>query len=78
MTYGDVAEFCELSTPRIVGRLLATEPDDTLPWHRVLRADGSFAPHLAARQRELLEAEGVAFVRGRVDLRQSRWGGVTA
>ena len=38
--------------------------------------DGTLAPHLALRQRELLEAEGVPFVRGRVDLGQARWDGV--
>ena len=30
-----------------------------LPWHRVLRADGTCAPHIAAEQRERLRAEGV-------------------
>ena len=44
--------------------------DPGVPWHRVVRADGSLA--LGAGQRELLEAEGVPFVGARVDMRVAR------
>jgi methylated-DNA-protein-cysteine methyltransferase-like protein len=41
-----------------------------VPWHRIVRADGSLAK--GARQRALLETEGVPFRAGRVDMRVAR------
>jgi methylated-DNA-protein-cysteine methyltransferase related protein len=74
MTYGDVAEFVGASSPRIVGRVLAMD-DGSVPWHRVLRANGSLAEHLYTEQRQRLLAEGVRFRRDRVDLANFRWAG---
>jgi methylated-DNA-protein-cysteine methyltransferase related protein len=60
-TYGDI----DPSAPRVVGHILAqnwADADDhresDIPWHRVVRADGS-AP-IGTRQLELLRREGVA------------------
>ena len=64
-TYGDI----DPRAPRFVGLVLATIDDD-LPWHRVVRADGSLA--MGRRQRALLRAEGVPMRGDRVDLRQAR------
>ena len=64
-TYGDI----DPSAPRAVGRVLATTDED-LPWHRVVRADGSLAQ--GTRQRQLLLREGVPMHGDRVDLRQAR------
>jgi len=47
---------------------MRTDSSD-LPWHRVITASGRPAPHLATRQLELLRAEGVLAVDGRVPLR---------
>lgn len=66
-TYGDLADAAGLSSPRIVGWIMRTDSSD-LPWHRVLSATGRPAPHLAARQLELLRAEGVLARDGRVTL----------
>lgn len=66
-TYGDIACAAELSSPRIVGWIMRTDSAD-LPWHRVIRATGRPASHLASRQLELLRAEGVSAVDGRVPL----------
>jgi len=74
MTYGDVAEYVGSRTPRQVGRVLA-EDGGTVPWHRVLHADGTCAPHLYDEQRQRLIAEGVRFTGHRVDLRAYRWDG---
>src|SRR6201999_1101499 len=74
MTYGDVAEFVGANTPRLVGHVLSSD-GGTVPWHRVLRADGTFAPHLADEQRQLLGADGVFPERGRVPLAKYRWDG---
>lgn len=58
-SYGEVAERAGIpGRARLVGRILAEDGHD-LPWHRVLRADGRCAPHLAAEQSARLRAEGV-------------------
>jgi alkylated DNA nucleotide flippase Atl1 len=44
--------------------------DPSVPWHRVVRADGSLAK--GAHQRALLEAEGVPFRGARVDMTVAR------
>ena len=62
-TYGDITP----GAPRRAGALLAANEDPTLPWQRVVRADGSLAK--GERQRRLLEAEGVPFRGERVDMR---------
>jgi alkylated DNA nucleotide flippase Atl1 len=65
-TYGDVSP----GAPRAAGAALATCHDPAVPWHRIVRADGSLAK--GASQRKLLEAEGVPFRRERVDMRVAR------
>jgi alkylated DNA nucleotide flippase Atl1 len=50
--------------------VLSTTAADEAPWHRVVRADGSLAK--GARQRQLLEAEGVPFRGERVVLASAR------
>ncbi len=64
LSYGEVADRAGLRSARIVGRILAE--NDVEGWHRVLRSDGSPAPHLAVKQTALLKAEGVRFRNGRV------------
>ncbi|MFT4042312.1 MAG: MGMT family protein [Gordonia sp. (in: high G+C Gram-positive bacteria)] len=73
-TYGDLAAAAGVSSPRIVGWIMRTDSAD-LPWHRVISASGRPAPHLAARQLELLRTEGVPLSDGRVLLRKCRWDG---
>jgi alkylated DNA nucleotide flippase Atl1 len=75
MTYGDVAEYVGANSARIVGRVLALD-DGSVPWHRVLRADGSLAEHLYTEQRQRLLAEGVRFRGDRVVLADFRWDGI--
>ena len=62
-TYGDLTP----GAPRRAGAVLAQCDDPTVPWQRVVRADGSLAK--GERQRRLLESEGVPFRGGRVDMR---------
>ena len=50
--------------------MLAACEDPRVPWHRIVRADGSLAR--GARQRELLEREGVPFRGERVDMALAR------
>ena len=70
-TYGDIADAAGLSSPRIVAWIMRTDSSD-LSWHRVIRATGRPAPHLATRQLERLRAEGVLAVDGRVHLADVR------
>jgi methylated-DNA-protein-cysteine methyltransferase related protein len=72
-TYGDIADAAGLSSARIVGWIMRTDSAD-LPWHRVIGASGRPAPHIRTRQLELLRAEGVLAVDGRIALRDVRYG----
>ena len=63
-TYGDI----DPGAPRLVGQVLARTHD--LPWHRVVRADGSIPK--GAPQRALLLRERVPMRGDRVDLREAR------
>jgi methylated-DNA-protein-cysteine methyltransferase related protein len=63
--YGDVSP----GAPRFAGSVLAACDDPDVPWHRIVRADGSLAK--GERQRRLLVAEGVPFRGERVDMREA-------
>ena len=69
---GFVRAYSDLDpgAPRFAGAVLAACEDPRVPWHRVVRADGSLAK--GARQRRLLDAEGVPFRGDRVDLAVAR------
>src|SRR5258705_5618433 len=71
-TYGDIASVAGLSSPRIVGWIMRTDSTD-LPWHRVITASGRPARHLTTRQLELLRAEGVLSVDGKIALNDVRY-----
>ena len=81
-TYGQLAAL--LGWPRHarhVGYALSATPATVkIPWHRVINSQGRIS--LRVRhwdsgsddfQRILLEAEGVVFIEGRVNLRKYRW-----
>jgi alkylated DNA nucleotide flippase Atl1 len=65
-TYGDVSP----GAPRQAGAVLHECADPSVPWHRIVRADGSLAK--GQRQRRLLMREGVPFRGERVDMRVAR------
>ena len=65
-TYGDLWP----DAPRLTGTVLRLTAE-RVPWHRVVRADGSLA--MGERQHALLAGEGVPFLPdGRVDLATAR------
>lgn len=78
-SYGGIARVAGLpGRARLVGTVLRNSPTKTkLPWFRILTASGKpafpegSAPY--AEQRSRLEAEGVRFVNGRVDLERFGW-----
>ena len=74
LSYGDVAELTAAPTPRHVGQILARHGHE-VAWWRVLRADGTPAPHLRDRQLALLRAEGTPMTPSgdAADLRRARW-----
>ena len=69
---GRVAAYSDITphAPREAGRVLSASHEPDIPWHRIVRADGSLAKGL--RQKELLIAEGVRFVGDRVDMQRFR------
>jgi methylated-DNA-protein-cysteine methyltransferase-like protein len=79
-TYGQVATLAGLGGhARQVGYAMhALGPDDDVPWHRVVNAQGRVSaraePGGDQIQRQLLEREGVRFdAAGRVDLERFGW-----
>ncbi|WP_316526427.1 MGMT family protein [Kitasatospora brasiliensis] len=78
MTYGDVAEYLDQGGPRQVGRVMALY-GGSVPWWRVVRADGRLLP--GHEQRALAHyGEEATPLRDladpiRVDLRRARWDG---
>jgi methylated-DNA-protein-cysteine methyltransferase related protein len=80
-TYGDVAVLAGMpGQARLVGYALHALPEHTsLPWHRVINAQGGISlgrahPGGELVQRQRLEAEGLEFrPNGRVDLKKYRW-----
>ena len=64
-TYGDLSP----GAPRFAGTVLSECDEPDVPWHRIVRADGSLAK--GERQRRLLEAEDVPFRGERVDMREA-------
>lgn len=69
---GFVRAYSDLDpgAPRFAGAVLSASDDPDLPWHRVVRADGSVPK--GERQRALLDDEGVPFRGERVDMRAAR------
>ncbi len=78
-TYGQVAAEAGLpGHARQVGYAMHALSDDSVPWHRVINAQGRVSPRAEPGwegfQRHLLEEEGVEFNdRGIVDLKRFRW-----
>lgn len=78
-TYAQVAEVAgDRKMARAVGNALHKNPDpEHTPCHRVVNAKGELAGEYAFggawKQAELLEAEGVEIIDGRVDLGKYQW-----
>ncbi len=70
-TYGAIGRLLGVG-PRRVARALSSG-GAAVPWHRVVRADGTAAEPVRARQLELLASEGVPARGGRIDLAVHAW-----
>ena len=79
MTYGQIAELLgEGYTPRTVGFVMHAADEETVPWQRVINAQGACSTGRILlppdKQQRLLEAEGILFdARDRCDLNRYRW-----
>ncbi len=72
-TYGQLGIMCGISDSRIIGE--AMNASSGLPWQRVINSKGevSIRGATGAKQRSLLEEEGVVFENNRVDLGTYGW-----
>ena len=86
VTYGQIAQMLpppmgfepqeyKAFGPRWVGDAMAACPSD-VPWQRVINSQGKISQRSGAeRQRQLLEEEGILFVKDKVDLKVYQWRG---
>jgi methylated-DNA-protein-cysteine methyltransferase-like protein len=62
--------------PRWVGGAMAACPDD-VPWQRVINSQGKISDRPGSeKQRQLLEAEGIVFIKDKVDMKKYGWHGL--
>lgn len=79
VTYGQLAALAGLPrAARLAGRCLRELPADSqLPWHRVINAQGRLSLPEGSEaydvQRQRLQAEGVEWVQGKINLRRFGW-----
>jgi alkylated DNA nucleotide flippase Atl1 len=71
-TYGGIGRLVGVG-PRRVARALSGGGGGAVPWHRVVRADGTVAEPVRVEQLARLAAEGVPMRRGRIDLAAALW-----
>ena len=70
----DLEEYQAFS-PRWVGSAMTACPAD-VPWQRVINSQGKISKRPGAeKQRQLLENEGIPFVKDRIDLKAYQWRG---
>lgn len=69
-TYGEIGRAVGIG-PRQAGRAVSALDDD-VPWWRIVYADGTPATCHGGEARALLEAEGVPFLNGHVDMARIR------
>jgi methylated-DNA-protein-cysteine methyltransferase-like protein len=61
VTYGQIADIVGCN-PRVVGYAMhSIQPEDDVPWHRVINSRGKISIQDDDTQRQMLEAEGVQF-----------------
>jgi alkylated DNA nucleotide flippase Atl1 len=76
MSYGDIAEYVGEGGPRQVGRVMSGS-GGSVPWWRVLHADGSPPQGHESEALAQLLADGTPLRPGgeRVDMSRARWDG---
>ena len=86
VTYGQIAQMLpppggidpqsyKAFGPRWVGEAMAACPSN-VPWQRVINSQGKISQRPGAeRQRQLLEEEGIPFLKDKIDLKLYQWRG---
>ena len=80
-TYGQVAKMAGLPKhARLVGRVLQQVEDAYLPWHRVINSQGKISLSKFDAQGDnlqvvKLQAENIAVIAGKVNLKKYQWNG---
>lgn len=72
VTYGFIADLLERGGPRQVGRVMSTNGLG-VPWWRVVKANGSLAPHLIVDAQQMWRDEGTPVRNGRVVVAEAHW-----
>ena len=78
-SYGQIAKIAGYPNhARYVGTTLKHLPKDTsLPWFRVINGKGEIAFPVGSsaysRQKDALEAEGIAFIKGKISMKIYQW-----
>jgi methylated-DNA-protein-cysteine methyltransferase-like protein len=75
-TYGQLSQLIDRRlTPVGIGWAVRAAPEDSIPWHRVVNSKGGISTddQHPGLQRSLLEAEGVRFAAGAIDLAKYQW-----
>ncbi|HMI86058.1 MAG TPA: MGMT family protein [Polyangiaceae bacterium] len=76
-TYGQLAEMIDHRlSPVGIGWAIRAAPEESIPWHRVVNAQGGISTDREhpGLQRAMLESEGVVFdAEGHLDLARVRW-----
>jgi len=75
-TYGQLSQMIgRRLTPVGIGWAVNAAPEGTIAWHRVVNSKGGISTdnQHPGLQRSLLEAEGVRFAAGVIDLEKYQW-----
>jgi len=75
-TYGQLSQMIDRRlTPVGIGWAVRAAPEGSIPWHRVVNSKGGISTdnQHPGLQRSLLEAEGVRFASGAIDLTKYQW-----
>lgn len=72
VTYGLIADVLREGGARQVGRVMALE-GAAVTWWRVVRANGTLAPHLITDAQLRWREERTPVVRGHVDMARALW-----
>jgi len=75
-TYGQLSQMIDRRlTPVAIGWAVRAAPEGSIPWHRVVNSKGGISTdnEHPGLQRSLLEAEGVRFAAGAIDLTKYQW-----
>lgn len=71
---GITLEDYKIYGPRWAGDAMAACPQD-IPWQRVINSQGKISQRFdAEKQKQLLENEGLIFVKNKLDLKLYQWG----